>query len=121
LLKEKDRKSEAISAPLESESPEVKEPVGFSEEEVKKEVKRENEIENFETKIAIAARNGQKWMEVPKNILVNLCRGEYPKSGYIIWKNVKVCEMGRAEELAKKDGETAFERVFPGETTKVGV
>ena len=119
LLKEKSQDS-AVSAPLDSDLPEDSTPVGFTEDEVKNEVSRQNEIENFETRVAIAERKNQKWMEVPKNLLVHICRGNYPKSGYITYKNVKVCEIGKAEELAQSLGQTAFQRAFPGDTSKVG-
>lgn len=78
-----------------------------------------DQIRDFDAKVILARNKGQKWMEVPKHLLSVLCGGEYPEVGYICWKNVKVCEIGCAEKLAQKDGETAFSRAFPNSDMKV--
>ena len=124
LLKETGLKSEAVSKPLEQDIVIEDKPVGFapevSNDDIQKERTRKDEVQDFDLKVALAFQRGQKWMEVPKHLLVTICQGVYPVCGYICWKNVKVCELGEAERLAKKDGESAFEKAFPKETdTKV--
>jgi hypothetical protein len=44
----------------------------------------------FEAQVQLALKTGHHWLEVPKEVLVMVCGGEYPDTHYICYKGLKV-------------------------------
>lgn len=64
---------------------------------------------------------GIEWLEVPDSIIKMFCKGEIPETGYMIYKNVKLCLAGKAEDVARREKLTCHEVLFPGEAGKMQV
>jgi hypothetical protein len=73
--------------------------------------------------IDYAKAGGFEWLEVEDAVLRSFCKGELPESGYFIYKDIRLCLTGQAEDLAKRDGMDIHAIVFKEEakTMKVGV
>lgn len=79
-------------------------------------------LTQLETAIVYAQQAKIEWLEVEPEILKHFCRGQLPESGYYIYKNVKLCLEGKAEEIARQEGLSCHEVLFPKEGyMRVGV
>jgi hypothetical protein len=75
----------------------------------------------LETQVARAQAGGYEWLEVEKPVLLHFTKGQMPGSGYLIYKNIRLCLEGTAEELAKRDGLDVHAIVFKEEASKMRV
>ena len=74
-------------------------------------------LAELEAQIALAKQAGYKWLEIPRETL-ELVAGEYPPLHYIVYKDVKICPFGFAEECKKKEKVLDIELVFPNDKFK---
>jgi hypothetical protein len=56
-------------------------------------------LSEFQSKIDIATIEGEEWVETSPEIISHYVRSGLGKSGYFIFKNIKVCEYGKCEAL----------------------
>lgn len=73
----------------------------------------------FEAQVTLALKTGHQWLEVPKEVLMMVCAGEYPAEHYICYKGLKVAAEGMAKECMAKEKVTSHEKVFPADKFKV--
>lgn len=85
-------------------------------------LKLATKLTELESAIVYAQQSKVEWMEVEPEILTHFCHGEIPKSGYYIYKNIKLCLAGTADEIAKRDRLTCDQIIYPKEGyMKIGV
>jgi hypothetical protein len=53
------------------------------------------------------------WLECDERLIAHLCGGKFPHNGYMIYKNVRLCKAGMAEEIAKTERLTIEQIMFP--------
>lgn len=71
---------------------------------------------NVAIALASLKRSGAKdgsWLECDERLIAHLCGGKFPDEGYMIYKNVRLCKPGTAEEIAKKGKMTIEQILFP--------
>lgn len=56
-----------------------------------------------------------EWLEVDPDLLAHFSGGELPAAGYIIYKNVRLCLKGAAEEIAHRERLTVHEVLYKDE------
>lgn len=79
-------------------------------------------LTELESAIVYCQQAKIEWMEVEPEILKHFCKGELPKAGYYIYRNIKLCLAGTAEEIAKRDRLTCDQIIYPKEGyMKIGV
>lgn len=76
----------------------------MSEAKTEKPAKRET-LQDLEWKVDAALKSGEEWVETSDDNIKYHCRGDVGSSGYFVYKGIKVCAFGRAQELAAKDGD----------------
>lgn len=79
-------------------------------------------LTQLESAIVYAQQAKIEWVEVEEDILKYFNKGALPECGYFIYKNIKLCLQGTAEDIARRDGLSCHEVIFPKESyMKVGV
>jgi len=82
--------------------------------------KRDTELViSLEAEVERAKIMGADWLEVDEAVLRYFNKGNMPGAGYILYKGVKLCLAGAAEELARRDNLDVFNVVFKDEKMKV--
>lgn len=93
-----------------------------SEEQSREHQRIATKLVELESAIVYAQQAKVEWLEVEPEILKHFCKGELPKVGYFIYKNIKLCLEGTAEEIAKRDRLTCDQIIYPKEGyMKIGV
>ena len=72
----------------------------------------EDSQNEFENRIARAQLNGEAWVETTPNILQLFNRNGLNGAKYFVYKGVKVCLQGEAEQIEKDEALTIEERTF---------
>jgi hypothetical protein len=101
---------EVLSEPLKKDAKEIIK--NYGSETVKKELSRGEKLSNFEAQVALSKQDGQEWLEVEKDVLMMICNGVYPKSMFITYKNVNVCEIGHSKQIIDRDSKSAYQKLF---------
>lgn len=78
-------------------------------------------IVQLDAAVAYAQAAKAEWIEVDEPVLRHFYKGDIPDVGYYIYKNIKLCLVGKAESLARRDGLTCHEIVFPKDQFTCGV
>jgi hypothetical protein len=73
----------------------------------------------FEAQVQLALKTGHHWLEVPKEVLVMVCGGEYPDTHYICYKGLKVASEGTAKSIMAHERINQNEKLFPKDTGRV--
>lgn len=80
------------------------------------------QLTELESAVVYARQAKIEWMEVEEDILKYFNRGKLPSVGYYIYKGVKLCLKDTAPDLARREGLSCHEILFPKEGyMKVGV
>lgn len=75
-------------------------------------------ITELEAQVQLAKMSGFKWLEVPKETLIMINRGQYPDTHYICYKDIKVAADGMAKQCQATERVTAHETIFPNQRAK---
>jgi hypothetical protein len=78
-------------------------------------------IVQLDAAVAYATATKAEWIEVDEAVLKHFYKGTIHPVGYYIYKNIKLCLAGKAEDLAKRDGLSCHEVVFPKDQFTCGV
>lgn len=101
---------------MKGEIPDAKELIFDAQEMMNFEAKLDFLIRRQKTAKGYDAKKAEPiFMIVDDKFLCQLNGGDLPKSKYVIWKNVRVCQKGSAEHIAKEEGKTIHEIVFKDE------
>jgi hypothetical protein len=73
----------------------------------------------LETQVQHAKLGGFQWLEVDRDVLLHFNKGQEPKAGYIIYKDVRLCLPGGAEEIIKREDLDVHSLVFKNEKMTV--
>lgn len=83
-------------------------------------IKLNEELMALDGNVAIAlatlkesGANDGAWLECDERLIAHLCGGKFPHNGYMIYKNVRLCKAGMAEEIAKTERLTIEQIMFP--------
>jgi hypothetical protein len=71
------------------------------------------------SKIATAKAIGQEWVETTPEIIATLQPKGLGGAKYFIYNGVKVCEMGKIDEIETECNTPLHERIHPTEHMKV--
>lgn len=78
-------------------------------------------LSSLEHMVALAKVNGVKDLLVTKEVLSQVLKTQYPaKSGYMVYKNVRLIEQDRRDEVLAKEGLTVEDLLFKGSKAPIG-
>ena len=69
----------------------------------------------LEGNVTFCKNAGIEWLEVSEELLKSFCQGKLPQAGYFIYKDVKLCLKGTAEQIAQRDALNCHQVLFPDE------
>jgi len=78
-------------------------------------------IIQLDAAVAYAQATKSDWIEVDEAVLKHFYGGKIHPVGYYIYKNIRLCLAGQAEDLARRDGLNCHEIVFPKDEFSCGV
>lgn len=74
-----------------------------SEEEIRRQIAMDKAIRELDAHISNAQRNNREWLEYNPDVIAYLCGGEAPQAGYMMYKSIRLCMPGMAEEIARRE------------------
>lgn len=85
----------------------------LSEEALADRMKLSQNLMELDGNIQICLSSGIHWLECDEKLIAHLCGGKFPEAQYMIYKNVRLCKPGAAEDIAKKEKLTIEQIMFP--------
>lgn len=73
------------------------------------------EIMELEANVNYCLAAKIEWLEVSEDLLKHFSQGQLPECGYHIYKNIRLCLKGAAEDIARKEQMNCHEVMFPDE------
>ena len=69
----------------------------------------------LETNVQYCKAANIQWLEVSPDLLKHFNKGKIPDVGYSIYKDIKICLVDTAEEIARREKMDCHEILFPKE------
>jgi hypothetical protein len=76
-------------------------------------------LTRLETQVQHAKLGGFQWLEVDRDVLIYMNKGSEPKPGYVIYKDIRLCLEGGADEIMKREGLDMHSLIFKNENMTV--
>ena len=75
----------------------------------------------LEAKVQLAKLGKFQWLEVDEEILKHFLQNKYPGPGYFIYKDIRLCLPGMAEEIADREDIDVHAVLFKDEAKTMSV
>lgn len=73
------------------------------------------EMQDLEAQVQYCAHANIDWLEVSDDLLMHFSGGKLPEAGYFIYKNVRLCRTGTAEDIAQREKLPMHAILYPHE------